>query len=335
MNKTIISKSLVLLAITSFLVGCGNANQPSGAAVATPTPPAVITVDPKDYARFDKIMGQTADQRFKEQVKFLQEKGHDLKWYPDTLQIEQHNTVQLLYFSGAKRVVSLCSGSFVSQGEIMTAGHCNEGHPEWSREPLPMTCQGDLVFAYKASKDAPISYYECDRIVRNTFIREDKDASGIHDMALFETRIPNPAFVRRGSVWRGGTHYADRDLAYLQGITKDLIQVALVVDPPADYAPTFASAYDIVISRVVNTHNGLWTGLTSQNLVNHTQPGNSGGPLYLLEDSNVMPEITENFKVVFVDEGPWNLASPLYGSGGNYTIGSYPNWTMSPFTKER
>ncbi len=326
-----------LFLVTVFVLSaCGGGSSVSTAPVEAVHSPFLIAIDPKDHARFDEISKSGIKTRFKEQIEYLSSHGHDLEWYPTNIgQITEHETVQLIYFDYSKYVVGFCSGGFISDNFVVSAGHCNLSVYGLSREGA--SCEHNLLFAYKSKRDGKMQYYRCDQVMASVYdtseYSTDEQGKGsserIHrsdDYTIY--RLANAA----GNPPLKAPMEASR--AWYQkssGVLKvNDILLGLVVDPPSGNS-SFLSKYDVVLSEVIDPRSAaktenmaLYDGVTGKPLFNRYQSGNSGAPVYLL---STKPAI--NPKTLIPFRGNRIFAAPHSGSwpGNGYHNMSNP-WSL-------
>ncbi|MCB0404827.1 MAG: hypothetical protein KDD51_08575 [Bdellovibrionales bacterium] len=256
--------------------------------------PFLVKLDPADHGKFDAISGSKAEEKKKRQMRFLQEHGHDIGWYPDVVgELKEHDTVQIIYFNYRDYVVGFCSGVFLSDGYIATAAHCNSAVYGLNR--VGADCRDNVLFAYKAKKGAPLEYYACDRVAvygldTSSYEFRPNEGNGpaerrwrAKDYMLFRLAELEPKAKLRKDADNGA-----RWIEKGNSLRKDDVLLALVVDPPAD-SKNLLSKYDLAVGEVgdaaelTKKHNLQPTdGVLFTPSINGLQPGNSGGPIYLL-----------------------------------------------------
>lgn len=251
--------------------------------------PLLIKIDPRDRARFDLIRNEPSlTEKQREQILFLQQRGHDISWFPNTIgEIVTHETMQVIFFNYETYTLGFCSGMMVSGNFVLTSGHCVRNTPTLQADRA--LCDGKVLFATKATKTGPLEYYRCDRIVSYNDSRNGYDAGGmgvryvLGDHLLF--RMNN----------RGGSPPVNRFVRDAVGrsdyVAPGAFTLGLVVDPPVARAPSLRSKYEVVVSQVVNGHD-LAARLTDypKGDALHMEAarrgfigGNSGSPVYLLD----------------------------------------------------
>ncbi len=287
---------VVALLALILVAGCGsNSMGPSGPTAAGAAP-FLLKIDPKDYKRFDEIKNSPINDRTKKQIAYLQTRGHDIKWFPDTMgTIKEHETVQLLYFDYTNYLVGFCSGAFASDNFVVSAGHCNVA--VWGLDKEGASCDGNLIFAYKPAPAAKLEYYRCDRVMahandKSPFTR-DQGSSGPEDHRTLDYtlfRLANGA----GNPPLRNSFRSSREWLKKRSQTepKDIL-MGLVVDPPATNK-SLASAYDVVIGEAQDRHQAskdnnftLYDSIYLKAIFNTSEGGNSGGPYYLLQENPV------------------------------------------------
>ncbi|MCB0417976.1 MAG: hypothetical protein H6617_09710 [Bdellovibrionaceae bacterium] len=333
------SSLLLLLVALSVLSAC------APEAAAPRVGPFLVKLNPADHGKFDAIAGSKAEDKKKKQMRFLQERGHDLSWYPNTVgEIKAHDTVQILYFNYRDYVVGFCSGVFLSDGYIATAAHCSSAI--YGLNKVGADCRDNVLFAYKAEKDGPLEYYACDRVVVYG------DDTSAYDLRLNEANGPSE---RR---WHSRDYMlyrlaelkpkaklrkdADNGAQWIEkgnSLKTDDVLLALVVDPPAG-ASNLLSKYDVAVGEVqdgnalAKKHNLRPTdAIHFTALVNGLQSGNSGGPIYLLPNVGAkgsaarQPANWADWERIYT--GPFRGIFPA-----NIYVYSYPYQSLPPFFRE-
>lgn len=257
--------------------------------------PLLLKIDPRDHKRFDQIRNEpnlTARQR--EQILFLQRHGHDLAWYPNTYgEIVSHETVQIVFFNYTTYTLGFCSGMLVSGNFILTSGHCAARNPELRMDRA--LCDGFVLFAAKPTKNGPLEYYRCDRVVSYSDSRNAYTAPGGMERWVLDDHI----LFRLNN--RAGTPPVNRFVREAVGradhVTPSSHTMGLVVDPPANARVSLRSQYEVVVSEVVDGHalaaaSPVYPRADALHIEASPRrtyrAGNSGSPVYLLDAAPVV-----------------------------------------------
>ena len=348
-NKFYLFFTLLSIVLISGLISCSSKDSGPNKLkpVSKAAPPFVIKVDPKDQERFKQIQNAPISERAKEQIMFLQSKGHDINWFygKDEEKVVFHKTVQVIYFNYSNSVISWCSGAFVSNNHISTAGHCNtdtyfgENFDTYISEKSVITeesqsidCRGQVLFAYKPRYNSPVSYYSCDKLKVQLFqddeekIKgEDADSRRAHlyywdlkDYALFSVN----EISSNGNNTVLNTEFDNTKLVinnYRTPLAKSGFEkwqtLAIAVDPPSSYSNQYTATYDLIIGEL-NHEDSFFDGWTMspstlyvKSLKNFTEGGNSGSPVYTKWTNNEeLLHLTSN-----LEDDDWVYISPLYG----------------------
>ncbi len=306
------------------VLGTKKSNKKDSNGPASSNPGPVVTkVPPKDHKKFDEIFGVPADEVHDKEIEFLKAQNHDLEWYQGTLAtLVSHDSVQVIYFGSAERVIGWCSGAFLDADRIATAGHCHSDEYRFDLE-VGKGCRGKVVFAIKENASSKVDYYECDKLEANEFsIPDNPNASGeLKDYAVFSLKSDRQKNVH----YPLGVYYQlgelNADPANFTTLYTDKLAVGVFVDPPKGYGE-FASSYDIVPGKIVA--KAFETEATYiEPFGNSSQPGNSGGPFYVIED------VTFDFATDSIETENFGYLAPNYGRFWGTTLqGSYKNLSV-------
>ena len=288
-----------------------------------------IPIEPKDREEFQRIRKAQSDEKVKRQVEFLTSRGHDIQWFLNpVINVQQHQTVQVIYFDFKNTVLAWCSGALLANGTVATAGHCNDGilsSEVISSADQGIDCHGKVLFAYKKSPSAPIQYYGCDSLRVQKYVSDWKmnyknedsgevyDRWDVKDYALFtiydSPHEKHPEFDNLKLALEYGRSEFGKN-KYFSGWET----LGVAIDPPQD-GNRYTSRLKLILGETIEeqkyfrkrclTHDTMLI----RGKVNFSRPGNSGSPVYTRYDSSKIL-LTEPLST---GESDWTYLAPLYG----------------------
>lgn len=303
-----------LLLASVLFSACG------GSGSGTSGGPKLIQLPKDRLAEIEKE--KRAQERFELQKELLREEGHEIQFFDNDLfeadlgvRVMEHETVQLIYFNYADDIIGFCSGAWLDDELIATAGHCHSDEYRFDIRSGE-SCDGKVVFAYRSKASAATEYIRCNQTLETQFnvIWNEEVEQGsknrlydITDHAYFSVQ-PSPGLRSFNSQTLNN---AELMLASHDGRSSTLGEdfYLLAVDPPSHYSDGLASEYDLVKGqrKEIGSSTRFYNLSVIDISYNGSQDGNSGGPVYFrFEDPELDPSQIQ------VGSGmAW--AFPLYG----------------------
>lgn len=314
----------IFSAIVVLIIGCGEIeSDPRYAPYRKDIPKAL-------KGELEKIMDLPPAQRFSKQVALLKKIGHEIVWfqrgagYPEVV---RHDTVQMINFGTGQDGIGYCSGNIVGNRYIATAGHCLE-HKKGVPPTVPRSCEGDILFAYRASNWGGLRYFPCKKILESQYRDTNVYGSEVYDYALIEIE---PLADRKPEITSSMTsprkHFNTSKTVYSE-VKADFdskadgqLALALVVDPPEKSAVGHTSAYDLVLATFESTSGCTRNRCLAMKYTgprNPIQQGNSGAPVYWIESTRRETDFPRGlglgppYRSIDLDESQYIYVAPVY-----------------------